>query len=164
MSPYQQAISDLEARLWSWAALPLPSGHRVTAWETPAFHLLWCHGVASPAQPSCAQLWETRKGRQGYLVILLAPTGDEGPVCKVLGPQQAQPVRELPMGRTIHLLQQARTMVVREAATFLAGEFQRLEEAVVPGLEGKERSPNQPSSLPVPPARHQTTSLMTELS
>ena len=105
------------------------------AWETPVFDLLWCDGLASDAE--LRRLWEGRRGRQAHLVVLLASADDESRL-KVLGPQQAWPVRELPRERIVDLLQQARSMAVREAAAFLTGEFQRLEEAVVPGLRVKD--------------------------
>jgi len=105
------------------------------AWETPVFDLLWCDGLASDAE--LRRLWEGRRGRQAHLVILLAPA-DDGSRLKVLGPQQARPVRELPREKIVDLLQQARSRAVREAAAFLTGEFQRLEEAVIPGLRVKD--------------------------
>ena len=56
----------------------------------------------------------------------------------VAGPQEARPVRELPAGRVLDLLESSRGMSAREAASFLAREFSRLEEAVVPGLRVKD--------------------------
>ena len=57
---------------------------------------------------------------------------------RVAGPQSARPVRELPAGRVIELLEASRTLSVREAASLLAREFSRLEEAVVPGVRVKD--------------------------
>ena len=82
-------------------------------------------------------MWEARKGRQAYPVVLLAPSDDANKV-RVAGPQDARPVRELPAGRVIDLLETSRSLSTREAASFLAREFSRLEEAVVPGLRVKD--------------------------
>ena len=82
-------------------------------------------------------MWEARKGRQPYPVVLLALPEDDSKI-RVAGPQDARPVRELPAGRVLDLLEASRSMATREAASFLAREFIRLEEAVVPGLRVKD--------------------------
>ena len=82
-------------------------------------------------------LWETRKGHQAYSVLLLAATDEDSRV-RVSGPQDARPVRVLPDARVLALLTSAKGMAQREAASFLAREFGRLEEAVVPGLRVKD--------------------------
>ena len=135
ITPSQQLAPDLEVGFGPGQIWTSSSGRQATAWETPVFDLLWCDGGASDAE--LRRLWEGRKGRQAHLVALLAPA-DDGSRLKVLGPQQARPVRELPRERIVDLLQQARSLAVREAAAFLTGEFQRLEEAVVPGLRVKD--------------------------
>ena len=71
------------------------------------------------------------KGRQAYPVVLLAPPEDDSKV-RVAGPQDARPVRELSAGRVLDLLETSRSLVAREAASFLGRELSRLEEAVVP--------------------------------
>lgn len=111
------------------------AGSTATAWELPAYHLLWAGDVTSEGE--VRRLWEARKGRQAYPVVLLAPSADEAKV-QVAGPQDARPVRELPSGRVIDLLEASRNLAAREAASFLAREFSRLEEAVVPGLRVKD--------------------------
>ena len=111
------------------------AGPSATAWETPSYHLLWTDDVASDAD--LRRLWEARKGRQPYPVVLLAPSGDESNV-RVTGPQDSRPVRELPASRVIDLLEASRGLATREAASLLAREFSRLEEAVVPGLRVKD--------------------------
>ena len=110
------------------------TGSSATVWETPTYHLLWSSDVAS--EGDVRRLWEARKGRQAYPVVLLAPS-DESKV-RVAGPQDARPVRELPLGRVLDLLETSRGLTVRGAASFLAREFGRLEEAVVPGLRVKD--------------------------
>ena len=117
-------------RNWSSQA-----GSTATAWELSAYHLLWAGDATSEGE--IRRLWEARKGRQAYPVVLLAPSSDEAKV-QVAGPQDARPVRELPAGRVVDLLEASRGMAVREAASFLAREFSRLEEAVVPGLRVKD--------------------------
>ena len=79
----------------------------------------------------------SKEGPPPYPVVLLAPTDDEARV-NVAGPQDARPVRELPAGRVLDLLEASRSMATREAASFLAREFSRLEETVVPGLRVKD--------------------------
>ena len=111
------------------------AGSTATTWELPAYHLLWA-GDAT-AEGEIRRLWEARKGRQAYPVVLLAPSDDEAKV-QVAGPQDARPVRELPAGRVLDLLEDSRNLATREAASFLAREFGRLEEAVVPGLRVKD--------------------------
>ncbi len=111
------------------------AGQPAVAWETSSYHLLWSDGRASDAE--LRRLWEARKGRQPYPVVLLAPSGDASEL-RVSGPQDARPIRELPSGRVIDLLETSHNMATREAASFLAREFNRLEEAVVPGLRVKD--------------------------
>ena len=116
----------------SWAS---QTGASATAWETPAYHLLWTDDAESDVD--MRRLWEGRKGRQPYPVVLLAPSDDESRV-RVTGPQDSRPVRELPAGRVLDLLERSRNLATREAASFLTREFSRLEEAVVPGLRVKD--------------------------
>ena len=112
-----------------------PAGSGATAWELPAYHLLWAGDATSEGE--VRRLWEARKGRQAYAVVLLAPAQDDAKV-RVAGPQDARPVRELPAGRVLDLLEASRSLAAREAASFLAREFGRLEESVVPGLRVKD--------------------------
>ena len=51
-------------------------------------------------------------------MVLLAPSKDDSKV-RVAGPQDARPVRELPAGRILDLLEASRSMATREAASFL---------------------------------------------
>ncbi len=116
----------------SWTA---QTGSTATVWEISPFHLLWVDDAASDTE--LRRLWEARKGRQAYPVILLAPTDDESQV-RVAGPQEARPIRELPASRVLDLLETSRSKATREAASFLTREFSRLEEAVFPGLRVKD--------------------------
>ena len=111
------------------------AGSTATAWEMPAYHLLWSDDVATEGE--VRRLWEARKGRQAYPVVLLA-LSEDGSKVLVSGPQEARPVRELPGSRVLDLLESSRGMSAREAASFLAREFSRLEDAVVPGLRVKD--------------------------
>ena len=119
-----------DGRNWSPQA-----GLSATVWETQAYHLVWFDGRAR--EVGLRKLWEARKGRQPYPVVLLAPSEDDSKV-QVAGPQDARPIRELPAGRVLDLLETSRRMATREAASFLAREFSRLEDAVVPGLRVKD--------------------------
>ena len=116
----------------TWTSL---SGSSAVVWETAAYHLMWSDGGAS--EGDLRRLWEARKGHLAYPVVLLAPSNDASKVL-VAGPQDARPVRELPAGRVLDLLQTARDFAVREAASLLAREFSRLEDSVVPGLRVKD--------------------------
>ena len=130
-----QTSARLEATFGLGRSWTSQTGSSATVWETSAYHLLWAEGAASDAE--LRMLWEARKGRQPYPVVLLAPSDDESRI-RVAGPQDARPVRELPAERVLDLLEATRSKAVREAASFLAREFIRLEEAVVPGLRVKD--------------------------
>ena len=130
-----QTSARLEATFGPGRNWTSQSGSLATVWETPAYHLMWSDDVASETE--MRRLWEARKGRQAYPVVLLAPPDDDSKV-RVAGPQDARPVRELPVSRVLDLLETSRSLAAREAASFLAREFSRLEEAVVPGLRVKD--------------------------
>ena len=130
-----QTFARLEAAFGLGRSWTSQAGHSATVWETPAYHLLWSDGAAREVE--LRRLWESRKGRQAYPVVLLAPSDDASKV-RVAGPQDARPVRELPVSRVLDLLETSRSLATREAASFLAREFSRLEEAVVPGLRVKD--------------------------
>ena len=130
-----QTISRIEATFANGVPWTSPSNVSATAWELPACHLIWSDGVASEVE--IRRLWEDRKGRQAFSVVLLTPAQNTDSV-RVAGPQNARPVRELPTVRVIELLQTASSMAPRQAASFLTREFSRLEDAVVPGLKVKD--------------------------
>ena len=130
-----QTFARLEATFGLGRDWTSQAGQSATVWETPAYHLLWLDDAASDVE--LRRLWEARKGRQAYPVVLLAPSGDVNKL-RVAGPQDARPVRELPVSQVLHLLETSRSLAAREAASFLAREFGRLEEAVVPGLRVKD--------------------------
>ena len=114
-----------------WTAQP---GFTATVWETPAYQLLW---TDSRSETDLRMLWEARQGRRGWVVILLAASGDPGRV-QVVGPQSARPVRDLLIGQVWRLLQKSRDDAPRDAASLLASEFGRLEESAVPGIRVKD--------------------------
>ena len=129
--PPRQTPACLEAtfglgRSWAWQ-----EGSSATVLETPTIHLLWFDAAASDVE--LRRLWEARMGRQAYPVVLLAPAEDASTV-PVARPQDARPVRELPAGRALDLLEASRSLAAREAASFLATESSRLQEAMVPGV------------------------------
>ena len=130
-----QIISRVEATFANGVPWTSPSNVSATAWELSAYHLIWSDEVSSEVE--IRRLWEERKGRQAFPVVLLAPAQNPGNV-RVAGPQDARPVRDLPSGRLLELLQAASSMAARQAASFLAREFSRLEDAVVPGLKVKD--------------------------
>ena len=118
-----------EGRAWT-----VQPGLTATIWETPAYQLLWADAQSEPDQ---RMLWEARQGRRGWVVVLLAASSDPGRV-RVVGPQPARPMRELPARPVWRLLQKSRDDVPRDAASLLASEFGRLEESAVPGIRVKD--------------------------
>ena len=130
-----QTSARLEATFGLGRDWTSQAGQSATVWETPAYHLLCLNDAASDVE--LRRLWEARKGRQAYPVVLLAPSDDVNKL-RVAGPQDARPIRELPVSRVLDLLETSRSLAAREAASFLAREFSRLEEAVVPGLRVKD--------------------------
>ena len=115
----------------AWTAQP---GLAATVWETPAYQLLWADGGS---EADLRRIWEARQGRRGWVVVLLAASNNPSRV-RVVGPQDARPVRELPAEAVWNLVRKSRDKAPREAAALFAGEFGRFEEAVVPGIRVKD--------------------------
>lgn len=118
----------------SWT--PKGGDNSGTYWETPAFILLWWPAEGQ-RDPTLSGVWDQRRGNQASPVVLLAPTTEHDKV-RVVGPQERQPVRVLPSDRVRELLRESRDRSAREAASFLAREFSRLEASVVPGITAKD--------------------------
>ena len=146
----------LEAAFGPGRAWTSRSDGAATAWESPAFHLLWSSQATT--ETALRRLWEARKGRQAYAVVALAQSNDQDKVL-VAGPQDARPIRQLLQDRVIDLLEKCRDLVPRESAATLTREFSRLEESVVPGLRVKdlltphflrERLPQAPNARHLP--------------
>ena len=114
-----------------WTAQP---GLTATLWETPAYQLLWAEGGT---EADLRRIWEARQGRRGWVVVLLSASNYPDRV-RVVGPQSARPVRELPASPVWRLLRKSRDDVPRTAASLLASEFGRLEESAVPGIRVKD--------------------------
>ena len=85
-----QTSARLEATFGLGRGWTSQAGQFATVWETPAYHLVWFDDAASDVE--LRRLWEARKGRQAYPVVLLAPSEDVHKV-RVAGPQDARPVR-----------------------------------------------------------------------
>lgn len=134
-APRGPVRARLEAAFGGGTAWRSEAGGASVAWETPAYHLVWA--AAAPTEAALRKVWEARKGRQAYPVVVLAPSDDAATV-RVAGPQDARPVRELPADRVLDLLETSHGAASREAAALLTREFTRLEEAVVPGLRVKD--------------------------
>lgn len=115
----------------AWTAQP---GLAATVWETPAYQLLWVDGGS---EADLRRIWEVKQGRRGWVVILLAAANDSSRV-RVVGPQDARPVRELPAAAVWNLLRRSRDDTPRNAAALFAGEFGRFDEAVVSGIRVKD--------------------------
>ncbi len=134
-STAEHLVSQLEAVFgvgWAWKSR---HGFETMVWETPAYHLLY---TDSGNETDLRRLWEERKGRSAYAVVLLTIAPDDPSRLRVVGPQEARPVRALPAERVLDLLKKCRDYAVRKAAAFLSGEFNRLTEAVVPGVRVKD--------------------------
>ena len=129
--PVVQEIESHFGEGREWTAQP---GFTATVWETPAYQLLW---TDSRSEADLRVLWEARQGRRGWVVVLLAASGDPGRV-QVVGPQSARPGRELLAAPVWRLLRKSRDDVPRNAASLLASEFGRLEESAVPGIRVKD--------------------------
>ncbi len=134
-STTSQIQARLEETFGAGRAWTSRHGAAAMAWETPAYRLLW--GGSAASEGALRRLWEEGNGRQAHPVVALAATADPAQV-QVAGPQDARPVRKLPVNRVLDLLVQSRGFTVRVAAAFLAREFSRLEESVVPGLRVKD--------------------------
>ena len=132
---YRETFTRLEATFGQGRRWTSEAGYTATVWESPSYHLLWADGVSS--EVALRRLWTDWKGHQPYPVVLLAPSDDESKV-HVAGPQEARPIRQLSASRVFDLLVTGRSMSTRESASFLAREFSRLEEAVVPGVRVKD--------------------------
>ena len=115
----------------AWTAQP---GLAAMVWETPAYQLLWADGGS---ETDLRKIWEARQGRRGWVVVLLAASSDPDRV-RVVGPQPARPMRELPAEVVWRLLRKSRDSMPRDAAALFTGEFGRLEESVVPGIRVKD--------------------------
>ena len=111
-----------------------PDAVAATAWETPAFDLLW---RPEGGDATLRRTWQERRGRSVKPLVLLAPARDSARVC-VCGPTRPRPVRELPADRVLALLERAASLPFNEAASMLTWEFSRLEESALPGLRVKE--------------------------
>ena len=130
-----QALESLESTFGSGHRWKPQSSPSAMVWELPAFNLLWAE--EAEVDGKVHKLWEARKGRFPFAVVLLAPAKNESKVV-VAGPQQARPIRELPFGQVHELLKTSSNLGAREAASLLTREFSRLEEAVVPGIRVKD--------------------------
>ena len=82
-----QTFLRLEATFGSGRGWTSQGGSSASVWETPAYHLLWSDNLDSEGE--VRRLWEARKGRQAYAVVLLAPVEDETKV-RVAGPPRGQ--------------------------------------------------------------------------
>ena len=147
----------LEATFGAGRAWASKSDGSATAWETPAFHLLWSPQAIT--ETALRRLWEARKGRQAYAVVALAPSDDQDTRSSSPVPQDARPIRQLLQDRVFDLLAKCSDLVPRESAATLTREFSRLEESVVPGLRVKdlltphflrERLPQAPNARHLP--------------
>lgn len=118
-----------EGRAWT-----VQPGLTATVWETPAYQLLWAD---DGSEADLQKIWRTRQDRRGWVVVLLSASSDPDRV-RVVGPQPALSVRELPAEVVWRLLRKSRDSMPRDAAALFTGEFGRLEESVVPGIRVKD--------------------------
>ena len=128
------AASRIEAlfgppRAWSGA------GRAASVWETPGYHLLWAEGGGDAA--ALRRLWDAYRGRRHYNAVLLAPSAEARRVL-VAGPSEPLPLRDLPAGPVLRLLEAARGLGPNEAARLLAREFARAADAAAPGVHARD--------------------------
>ena len=129
--PVVQEIESHFGEGRGWTAQP---DLTATLWETPAYQLLWAEGGD---EAHLRRIWGARQGRQGWVVVLLSAT-DYPDRVRVVGPQSALSVRELPTEVVLSLLRRSRDSMPRDAAALFTGEFGRIEESVVPGIRVKD--------------------------
>lgn len=132
-----QAISDVPrsletvfgpGRAWTDGGLP------AIAWVTEPYHILWSD---SKHRTKLQKLWNARHKHTANPVILLAASEVASKVL-VIGPRNTKHIRDLAAERVLNLLTNAQSYSARKVASYLEGEFARMEEAVVPGLHVKD--------------------------
>ena len=109
-------------------------GLSAIVWITKPYHILWSD---SKNKIDLQKLWSARSRRITDSVVLLAASEAPSKVL-VIGPQNAKLIRDLTAERILNLLAHGQNLSARKAAAYLAGEFARLEESVVPGLHVKD--------------------------
>ena len=70
-APLGPVRARLEAAFGVGTAWTPEAGGSAVAWEMPAYHLVWAE--AAPTETALRKMWEARKGRQAYPVVVLAP-------------------------------------------------------------------------------------------
>ena len=128
---FRQELTDCFGEGLAWRG----NSGSTTLWTRAGYDLLWVDG--NPGTTALRSLWRERKqARPAQPLILLAAA--VAPNLRIVGPQEAQPVRELSADRILPLLQSCRDAHPLEASAFLGRELRRLEECVLPGLRVKE--------------------------
>lgn len=126
-------------------------GPETAVWPLDPFDVVWV--PATEREATLRSIWRTRFGGGATPVIVMAMS-EQADKVRIIGPQDGRaPIRTVPAGAALRLLDFARTRPRRESAALLAAEFVRLDESGIPGIgvKGlltahflKERLPKQP--------------------
>ena len=111
------------------------TGDRCHLWLTRSFEIIVPKNGARDSR--LRQILEDRKHLRAATVILLAES-DIGDRVRVLGPQAPFVPHDLDPTAVLNIIETARNMSARQAASFLEREFRRLAESVLPGIRVKE--------------------------
>lgn len=129
--PGRQELTDTFGVGQAWRG----NAGAATLWPLTGFDLLWIDGA--PGAAALRRRWiERKQARPAQPLILLAAAA--APNLHIVGPREAQPIRELSAARVLPLLQSCRDDHPLAASVFLGRELARLEECVVPGLRVKD--------------------------
>ena len=129
--PGRQELTDTFGVGQAWRG----NAGAATLWPLTGFDLLWIDGA--PGAAALRRRWlERKQARPAQPLILLAAAA--APNLHIVGPREAQPIRELSAARVLPLLQSCRDDHPLAASAFLGRELARLEECVVPGLRVKD--------------------------
>ena len=115
---------------------PGSAGISTKAWMPKGCDLLWTDEAVNDVQ--MRRLWEAQKANGPRPVVSLARSEDRPGAVRVIGPERPQPLRELPVDRVLDLLRSAHDETPFRASSFLAREFERLDNSAVPGLRVKD--------------------------
>ena len=126
-------IPRLTASLGNSTNWQSKTGDACHLWLAPSFEVIAPKNGARDSR--LRQILEDRKHLRAATVILLADTGER---VRVLGPQAPFVPHDLDSTAVLNIIEPARNMSARQAASFLEREFRRLAESVLPGIRVKE--------------------------
>ena len=128
-------IPRLTASLGNSTNWQSKTGDPCHLWLAPSFEVIAPKNGARDSR--LRQILDDRKHLRAATVILLADS-DTADRVRVLGPQAPFVPHDLDSTAVLNIIESARNMSARQAASFLEREFRRLEESVMPGIRVKE--------------------------